>query len=222
VLTSLCRVDCNDNTPQVIVLSPTYELALQTGQVEQQMAKYKPQIKLRFVVREENIPRDQRLTEHVIIGTPAKLMDSVLKYEVFDLKNIKVFVLDETDVMIDSTITAQKAIRFEKALPDSQMMLFFATYDFKVMEFTQIITRDPFIIKLKRKEESVHHFNQFSVVCRNEDQKYKALANTFGTISMGQVFVFCETQASVTSLANMLRKVRIIKYSFLYCFQLIV
>jgi len=57
VLASLCRVDVTQNTPQVIILSPTYELALQTGEVAQQMAKYKPEIKFRFAVRGENIPR---------------------------------------------------------------------------------------------------------------------------------------------------------------------
>jgi len=215
VLASLCRVDCNDNAPQVIILSPTYELALQTGEVAQQMAKYKPQIKFRFAVRGENIPRGQQLREHVIIGTPGKLMDWAHKYKVFDLRKVKVFVLDEADVMIDTQGHRQQSIRIQKALPpDCQMMLFSATYDSKVMEFAEMIIRDPVIIKLKREEESLDNINQFYVVCRNEGEKYKALANIFGTISMGQAFIFCHTKASAASLANMLRKVSIIKYSF--------
>jgi ATP-dependent RNA helicase DDX19/DBP5 len=215
VLASLCRVDCNDNAPQVIILSPTYELALQTGEVAQQMAKYKPQIKFRFAVRGENIPRGQQLREHVIIGTPGKLMDWAHKYKVFDLRKVKVFVLDEADVMIDTQGHRQQSIRIQKALPpDCQMMLFSATYDSKVMEFAEMIIRDPVIIKLKREEESLDNINQFYVVCRNEGEKYNALANIFGTISMGQAFIFCHTKASAASLANMLRKVSIIKYSF--------
>jgi ATP-dependent RNA helicase DDX19/DBP5 len=140
VLASLCRVDCNENTPQVIILSPTYELALQTGEVAQQMAKYKPQIKFRFAVRGENIPRGQQLREHVIIGTPGRLMDWAHKYRVFDLKKVKVFVLDEVDVIIDTQGSRQQSIRIQKALPpDCQTMLFSATYDSKVMEFAEMI-----------------------------------------------------------------------------------
>ncbi len=203
VLASLCRVDCNENTPQVIILSPTYELALQTGEVAQQMAKYKPQIKFRFAVRGENIPRGQQLREHVIIGTPGKLMDWAHKYRVFDLKKVKVFVLDEADVMIDTQGHRQQSIRIQKALPpDCQMMLFSETYDSKVKKFAKII-RDSTFINMN----PLDNINQFYVVCCNEDDKYKALANIFGTISMGQAFIFCHTKTSATSLVNMLRKV---------------
>jgi ATP-dependent RNA helicase DDX19/DBP5 len=208
VLASLCRVDCNENTPQVIILSPTYELALQTGEVAQQMAKYKPQIKFRFAVRGENIPRGQQLTEHVIIGTPGRLWDLALKYKVFGLEQIKVFVLDDADSGFYTQGYRQQSIRIQEALPpDCQMMLFSVTYDSKVMEFAEKIIRDPNIIKLKREEESLDNINQFYVVCRNEGEKYKPLANIFGTIPMGQALIFCHTKASAASLANMLRKV---------------
>jgi superfamily II DNA/RNA helicase len=52
-----------------------------------------------------------------------------------------------------------------------------------------------------------YKINQFYVVCRNEDDKYKALANIFGTISMGRALIFCHTKASAASLANMLKNV---------------
>ena len=59
VLASLCRVETNEHNPQVIILSPTYELAIQTGEVAKQMSKYKPDINFRFAVRGENISRGE-------------------------------------------------------------------------------------------------------------------------------------------------------------------
>lgn len=57
VLASLCRVNVNEPNPQIIILSPTFELAIQTGEVAKQMAKYKPEITFRFAVRGENLQR---------------------------------------------------------------------------------------------------------------------------------------------------------------------
>lgn len=99
-LAMLTRVDTTKDYPQVLCLSPTYELAIQTGEVAARMAKFCPEIKIRYAVRGEDIPRGTKLTDHVIIGTPGKVLDWSLKYHSFDISKITVFVLDEADVMI--------------------------------------------------------------------------------------------------------------------------
>lgn len=53
VLAMLSRVDTNLHYPQVLCLSPTYELAIQTGEVAKKMATYCPDIEMRFAVRGE-------------------------------------------------------------------------------------------------------------------------------------------------------------------------
>lgn len=54
VLAMLSRVDPSINHPQVLCLSPTYELAIQTGKVIEQMGKFCPEIKVRFAIRQES------------------------------------------------------------------------------------------------------------------------------------------------------------------------
>ena len=75
--------------------------------------------------------RGAKLTEHIIIGTPGKVLDwSNIKFNFFDLKKIDVFVLDEADVMIAIQGHQDQSIRIHKNLrPDCQMLLFSATYD---------------------------------------------------------------------------------------------
>lgn len=51
-LAMLSRVDITKNYPQVLCLSPTYELAIQTGEVAAKMAKYS-KITMRYAVRGE-------------------------------------------------------------------------------------------------------------------------------------------------------------------------
>lgn len=116
VLAMLSRVDTTKQHPQVLCLSPTYELAIQTGEVAAKMAQFCPDILLRFAVRGEEVPRGDKLKEHIIIGTPGKILDWGLKYKHFDLKKITVFVLDEADVMIATQGHQDQCIRIHKCV----------------------------------------------------------------------------------------------------------
>nr|SZF06494.1 DEAD-box helicase Dbp80 [Psoroptes ovis] len=208
ILASLFRVRVEQKYPQVIILSPTYELALQTGDVAKQMAKYIPEIKIRYVVRGEAITRNAKLTEHILIGTPGKMIDWSLKYNCYDLRKISVFVLDEADVMIDMQGLRAQSIKLKQCLPKScQMMLFSATYSDDIMDFARKIIPDPVVIlKLRVEEQSLDNINQYYIVVKNEEEKYDALTNIFGTIAIGQAFIFCETRLSASKLVQKLRK----------------
>lgn len=114
VLAMLSRVDTSKPYPQVLCLSPTYELAIQTGEVAAKMAQFCPDILLRFAVRGEEVPRGEKIKEHIIIGTPGKILDWGLKYKHFDMKKVTVFVLDEADVMIATQGHQDQCIRIHK------------------------------------------------------------------------------------------------------------
>ncbi len=58
---------------QVLCLSPTYELALQTGEVASKMSQFAPELTIRYAVKGEEIPRGSKITDHIIIGTPGKV-----------------------------------------------------------------------------------------------------------------------------------------------------
>ncbi|PSN33637.1 DEAD-box helicase Dbp80 [Blattella germanica] len=162
VLAMLSRVDPTKDHPQVLCLSPTYELAIQTGEVAAKMAQFCPEIKIRFAVRGEEIPRGTKLKEHIIIGTPGKVVDWGVKYRFFDLGKITVFVLDEADVMIATQGHQDQSFRIHKLLPRKcQMMFFSATYEHDVMEFAEGIVSNPVIIRLKREEESLSNIKQY-------------------------------------------------------------
>lgn len=71
------------------------------------------------------------------------------------------------------------------------MMLFSATYDRSVIEFAQHIVKDPIIIKLLREQESLDNITQYYVRCRDQDEKYQAIQNIYGVITIGQAIIFC-------------------------------
>ncbi|XP_037942665.1 DEAD-box helicase Dbp80-like [Teleopsis dalmanni] len=203
VLAMLSRVNTKLNFPQVLCLSPTYELAIQTGEVAARMAQFCPDIKMKFAVRGEEVAPNTKLSEHIIIGTPGKILDWGLKYRVIDLKKISVFVLDEADVMIATQGHHDQCIRIHKQLTSKCQMLFFsATYDKEVMDFAQHIVNNPIIIRLLREQESLNNIKQYYVKCRTEEEKYNAIQNIYGGITIGQAIIFCHTRKTAGWLAS--------------------
>lgn len=203
VLAMLSRVDTTKSYPQVLCLSPTYELAIQTGEVAAKMARFCPDIKMKFAVRGEELPRGSKLSDHIIIGTPGKTLDWSIKYRFFDLSKISVFVLDEADVMIDTQGHQDQCIRIHKMLSSKcQMMFFSATYDQKVMEFAEMIVTNPLIMRLMREEECLDNIKQYYVKCHSEEEKYTAISNIYGLITVGQAIIFCRTKRTASWLSS--------------------
>jgi ATP-dependent RNA helicase DDX19/DBP5 len=163
VLAMLSRVNTDLKHPQVLCLSPTYELALQIGEVASKMSQFCPDLTIRYAVRGEEVARGSRIHDNIIIGTPGKVLDWSLKFKFFDLNKIIVFVLDEADVMIATQGHQDQSIRIHKNLGSHcQMLLFSATYDQAVMDFAENIVSNPVTIKLRREEESLDNIKQVS------------------------------------------------------------
>jgi superfamily II DNA/RNA helicase len=99
--------------------------------------------------------------EQIVMGTAGTMLDWVLKKKVIDAKKIKMFVLDEADVMIDQQGQQDQTIRIQRQLSkECQMVLFSATYNEEVMKFASMVIPDPVIMRLKRNEESLDNIKQ--------------------------------------------------------------
>ncbi|ELT87428.1 hypothetical protein CAPTEDRAFT_209158 [Capitella teleta] len=149
------------------------------------------------------LTRGQLIDPHIVIGTPGTVLDWSTKFKVFDLKKIRVFVLDEADVMIATQGHQDQSIRVQRGLSkDCQMLLFSATYDSQVMKFAQAVVPDPIVIRLRREEESLKNIKQFFIRCSSLQEKFHALSNIYGAISIGQSMIFCHTRKAASWLAE--------------------
>ncbi|QQP42326.1 Uncharacterized protein FKW44_016946 [Caligus rogercresseyi] len=176
---------------RVLCLSPTYELALQTGEVATKMSQFSPELTVRYAVRGEEIPRGSTITDHIIIGTPGRPWTGPLS---------------STDVMIAMQGHQDQSIRIQKNLsPECQMMLFSATYDKDVMNFAENIISSP-LIRLKREEETLDNIKQYYVSCETLESKHAAISNIYGVITIGQAMIFCQTRKGASWLAEKLIK----------------
>lgn len=60
------------------------------------------------------VPRGQKCNDQIIIGTPGTVLDWIRKLRTFDPKKIRVFVLDEADIMIALQGHQDQSIRVQK------------------------------------------------------------------------------------------------------------
>uniref|UniRef100_A0AAY4CCC7 RNA helicase n=1 Tax=Denticeps clupeoides TaxID=299321 RepID=A0AAY4CCC7_9TELE len=207
VLAMLSHVDPAQTWTQCLCVSPTYELALQTGKVIEQMGQFYPEVKLSYAIRGNKVERGQKIQEHIVIGTPGTVLDWCHKLKFIDPKKIKVFVLDEADVMIATQGHQDQSIRIQRLLPrDCQMLLFSATFEDSVWRFAERIVPDPNIIKLKREEETLDNIKQYYVLCNSKEEKFAALCNIYGAITIAQAMIFCHTRKTAGWLAGELSR----------------
>lgn len=113
VLTMLSRIDYSLQAPQAIALAPSRELARQTMDVVQEMGKFTPVKTLMAIPDAEGAKRTQKITAQLIVGTPGKVME-LIKYKAIDTSQVKVFVLDEADNMLDQQGLGDQSIRVKK------------------------------------------------------------------------------------------------------------
>lgn len=59
--------------------------------------------------------RGVKLQEQIVIGTPGTMLDWCAKFKFIDPKKIKVFVLDEADVMIATQGHQDQSIRIQRS-----------------------------------------------------------------------------------------------------------
>lgn len=60
------------------------------------------------------------------------------------------------------------------------------------MRFAQEVVKNAVLIRLRREEESLDNIKQYYIECSSLEEKYQALSNIYGAISIGQSMIFCQ------------------------------
>ncbi|KAG1739178.1 P-loop containing nucleoside triphosphate hydrolase protein [Suillus paluster] len=192
VLTMLSRIDFSKNKTQALCLAPSRELARQIMSVVVAMGKFTP-VQTEYAIK-DNLPKGaSRITAHIVVGTPGTMSD-LLKRKVIDTSDVKVFVLDEADNMLDQDGLGDQTLRVKNLLPRSgvQIILFSATFPDHVRNFASKFAPNANKIELQKEELSVEGIRQFYMDCKNEDHKYDILVSLYQLLTIGQSIIFCQ------------------------------
>ncbi|ELP90897.1 DEAD box ATP-dependent RNA helicase, putative [Entamoeba invadens IP1] len=192
---------------QVIIVSPTRELATQSENVIEGLSQYLT-ISVRACVGGKSEKEDVKAIERgcqVVSGTPGRLL-TLIKKRVLAVKFVKVIVLDEADQMLDKGFTRAIYDIF-KYLPERrQIVLCSATLTPEVLEIASLLMKNPLRILTKREKVTLDIIKQYYVKLAREDQKFDTLCEIYDTMTITQSVIFCNMRKKVDWLTeNMLK-----------------
>jgi ATP-dependent RNA helicase len=206
-ITSCQRVNIRDNHIQVLVLSPTRELAMQTEKVTLAVGDFM-NIKAHVCIGGKSISEDIRKLEagvHVVSGTPGRVYD-LIKLKVLCTRHIKMLVLDEADEMLSKGFKEQIYDVYRYLPPEIQVVLVSATLPHEVLELTHKFMTDPILVLVKRDELTLEGIKQFFVPVEREEWKFDTLCDLYDSLTITQAVIFCNTRKKVEWLVEKLRQ----------------
>ncbi|KAI9884545.1 MAG: RNA helicase required for poly(A+) mRNA export [Watsoniomyces obsoletus] len=200
VLTMLMRVDPKRPTiPQALCLAPTRELARQIMGVIQEMSQFMETLTVQFAIP-QSLGRGQKLASQIIVGTPGTVLD-MIKKRMLDTKEIKVFVLDEADNMLDQQGLGEQCLRVKMTMPkQAQILLFSATFPDEVMRYAERFAPRANQLKLKHDELTVEGIRQLYLDCSSENEKYDILVKLYGLMTIGASIIFVKRRDTASEI----------------------
>ncbi|AUN95285.1 DEAD/DEAH box helicase [Pseudazoarcus pumilus] len=204
-LPCLARIDLSDNRPQVLVLAPTRELAIQVSEAFQRYARNMPGFNVMPVYGGQSMVvqlRQLKRGAHVVVGTPGRIMDHIERKSLV-LDNLKTLVLDEADEMLRMGFIDDVEWILGHTPAERQTALFSATMPEPIRRIAHRYLRDPQEVKIKAATTTVstitQKFCQVSV-----PHKLDALTRILEIEDMDAGIIFVRTKVATEELATRL------------------
>lgn len=199
----LQSIDTNVRETQVVVLSPTRELALQIQKVILALGDYM-NVQCHACIGGTNLAEDIRKLDygqHVISGTPGRVFDMIGRRNL-RTRSVKMLVLDEADEMLNKGFQEQLYDIYRYLPPYTQVLLISATLPHEILEMTTKFMTDPIRILVKRDEITLEGIKQFFVAVEREEWKFDTLCDLYDTLTITQAVIFCNTKRKVDWLTE--------------------
>ncbi len=201
----LSRIDANVHEPQILVLTPTRELAIQVAEAFSTYAsRFRDFHVLPIYGGQDFYPQLKALRRgaQVIVGTPGRTLDH-LRRGTLSLASLKALVLDEADEMLRmGFIDDVEAIL--AATPDTcQRALFSATMPGQIRKVAQTYLSNAQEVKIASETRTVDRIAQFMLPVYAE-RKLDALTRILEVEPFDASIIFVRTKAETTLLAEKL------------------
>ena len=204
-LPALAQIDLSNKAPQVLVLAPTRELAIQVAEAFKTYAANMKGFHVLPVYGGQDYRVQTRALErgvHVIVGTPGRIMDHIRRGNL-KLQQLKTFILDEADEMLRMGFIDDVEWVLEKLPEKRQMALFSATMPRQIARIAEKYLNDPEIVKIEIKTRTADTIRQrfWPVTGRN---KLDALTRILEAEEINAMLIFVRTKTSTVEVSEKL------------------
>ncbi len=201
----LSQIDIKQKSPQVLVLAPTRELAIQVAEAFQ---KYASKIKGFHVLpvyggqdyRGQIRQLDRGV--HVVVGTPGRVMDHIRR-KTLKLDSLKTLILDEADEMLRMGFIDDVEWVMEHIPEERQIALFSATMPKQIHKIAQRFLDNPKEITIKVKTTTADTITQRYWMVSGH-HKLDALTRILESEPFDAMIIFVRTKNATVELAEKL------------------
>ena len=201
----MTRIDVSKKTPQLLVLAPTRELAIQVAEAFQTYARHIPNFNVLPIyggAAYEGQLRQLRRGVQVVVGTPGRVMDHIRK-GTLKLDGLNALVLDEADEMLRMGFIDDVEWILEHTPDKRQIALFSATMPSVIRRVATKYLNNPTEIKIASKTSTATTINQkyWRVAGLH---KLDALTRILEMQSFDAMLIFVRTKSATLELAEKL------------------
>jgi ATP-dependent RNA helicase RhlE len=192
-----------------LILTPTRELAVQIGESFDAYGKHTG-LKNTVVfggVSQRAQTLKLRHGVDILIATPGRLLD-LINQKYISLRNIKLFVLDEADRMLDMGFINDVKKIIEKLPARRQTMLFSATMPSEIIKLANSILTDPVKIEVSPESKTVEAVKQAVYFVTKADKK-KLLIHLLKNENIESALVFTRTKRGADVVTRVLNDAKI-------------
>ena len=196
----LSLLDIKLRKPQVLVLTPTRELAIQVAKFFEDYARHLEGFETLAIYGGQSYEGQFRKLKrgvHVIVGTPGRLMDHMRRGTV-DLKHLNCLVLDEADEMLRMGFIEDVEWILEQTPSEHQTTLFSATMPAPIRKISQKYLKDPVSVTIKATAADTVDQNY---LLAKDSQKFDILVRLLEVENADGIIVFVRTKNITNEVA---------------------
>lgn len=201
----LALLDLTLKLPQVLVLAPTRELAIQVAEAFQKYARHMPGFHVLPIYGGSDYTGQLRQLKrgvHVVVGTPGRVMDHMRRGSL-NLSALKTLVLDEADEMLRMGFIDDVQWILEQTPQERQIALFSATMPDAIRRIAKRHLRDPREVAIKVKAVTTNLIRQ-RVWMMAGMHKLDALTRILEVEDFDGMLIFVRTRILTAELADKL------------------
>lgn len=196
--------------PRSLILEPTRELATQVAESFETYGKYHPQLTKALLIGGENMEPQIKLLDRgvdVLIATPGRMIDLFERGKIL-LSDIKIFVIDEADRMLDMGFIPDIEKIAGMIPPMHQTLFFSATMPPEIRKLADKFLKNPKTVTVARPATTAENITQIFIdlPTDNDWQKREALRHLLRSEEVQNAFIFCNRKRDVAYLQKSLKR----------------
>lgn len=199
------NLDWEENLPQVLVLTPTRELAQQVSEEMFNIGRFK-RMKVVSIYGKSPIKsqiKDLKQKTHIVTGTPGRILDHIERGSL-DLSMIKYLVLDEADEMLNMGFVKQIEAILDCIHSKYTMTLLSATLPSDVSKICDKYMKEAVIVEIGKKTTQTRIEQVRYDVSKRE--KLELLSDLIIVENPDSCIVFCNTRDAVDRIYDKFSK----------------